>query len=128
MALPAYAVLSEKDYLNLELHSDEKHEFFEGYIIGMAGASYAHVQIQANLSRALGRAFDKDKNPCEILSSDLRVKAHDLKYFYPDLTILCGKPIIDEQSKSLTNPDCIIEILSPGTRSFDTEEKSFAYK
>jgi Uma2 family endonuclease len=128
MAIPAPATFSSEEYIHLELFSQQKHEFFEGHIVAMAGASYAHIQIQSNLLQLIGGHFRKSKKSCEILASDLRVKAHDLKYFYPDLTVLCDKPRYDEKSQSLVNPTGIIEILSESTRKFDTDEKLFAYR
>lgn len=128
MAIPGHATFTSEEYIHLELFSQEKHEFFEGVIVAMAGASYAHIQIQSNVLRQIGNHFETTKKSCEILASDLRVKANDLKYFYPDLTVICDKPQYDDSSKSLLNPQGIIEILSPATKSFDAEEKLFAYR
>jgi len=128
MALPELAKFSSEEYVHLELFSREKHEFYDGHIIAMAGASYAHIQIQSNLMQIIGGHFRKTKRACEVLAPDLRVKAHDLRYFYPDLTVLCGKPEYDEKSNSLINPSGIIEILSESTRQFDADEKLFSYR
>lgn len=128
MSIPAAALISAEEYVHLELFSSDKHEFYEGHLVAMAGASHAHLQIQSNLTYIIPGAFRKGERPCEVLGSDLRVKAHDLKYFYPDLTIVCGALQYDEKSKSLLNPTGVIEILSKTTRYFDSDEKLFAYR
>ena len=51
-------------------------------------------------------------------------------YRYPDLTVVCGKPIIEKIGgmEALTNPQLIIEILSPWTEAFDRRKKFTYYK
>jgi len=45
--------LSVADYLALEAVSPTKHEYWDGYLVAMAGASDAHVAIVGNLFAAL---------------------------------------------------------------------------
>jgi len=50
MALHAVIpVLNEQDYLDLETHSQVRHEYVEGYIFAMSGTTKAHNQIAGNL-------------------------------------------------------------------------------
>jgi len=46
-------ILSPKQYLKLEEESDIKHEYIDGEIFAMAGASDTHVTIALNLATAL---------------------------------------------------------------------------
>ena len=128
MGIPEGAIVSSKDYLNLELHSSERHEFFLGHIINMAGASREHLEIQSNIIYLLMHEYRSRKTDCSAYGSDLRLKANDLKYFYPDITVVCGQAEFDKKSKSLINPTGVIEILSRSTRDFDVDEKAFAYR
>jgi Uma2 family endonuclease len=94
----------------------------------MAGSSYDHNFIVANLMRKIG--YFLEGKPCEILVADLRVTTPEFDSFmYPDLTILCD----DIKSKengfdTLTNPTAIIEVMSPSTKGYDMAFKFHYYK
>src|SRR5437879_758991 len=103
MADPAIKYTSSQEYLALERASKEKHEYFEGRIIAMAGASLAHNNIVANLIREIGNSL-KGK-PCIILPSDIRISVPSGEsYMYPDATIVCGQPeMVDDQFDTMKN-------------------------
>ena len=48
--------LSPEDYLALEAESPVKHEYFDGDVFAMAGATDAHVTIAGNLFAELRSA------------------------------------------------------------------------
>jgi Uma2 family endonuclease len=123
-----YNFYSPQEYLEIERASDEKHEYFDGQVYNMSGASMAHVQICANVFLTTG-LFLKEKG-CSIYSNDLKVtNIHKDSYTYPDLLIVCGeKEFEDEKKDVLLNPSVIIEILSPSTRSIDKGRKFFYYQ
>ena len=51
--------ISIADYLQGELSSETKHEYLEGRVYAMAGASKNHQRIITNVVRMLQRAFKK---------------------------------------------------------------------
>lgn len=125
---PKYNYISPEEYLEMELAAEEKHEYYDGLIYAMAGASINHNRIAMNLYINAGPLV-KAKG-CEIFPSDQRMTtpSHD-SYMYPDATIVCGKPQVqDKRSDTLLNPVVIIEILSLSTRSIDKQRKFFFYK
>ncbi len=128
MAFPAVSYITPDDYLEIEVRSLEKHEYFEGRIYDMAGASFDHNFIVANLMRKIGNYLEgKD---CEILVADLRVTTPEFDSFmYPDLTILCEELQCKENGfDTLTNPTAIIEVMSPSTKGYDMAFKFHYYK
>ncbi len=127
MALPAPALFSPEEYLEIEMRSRERHEYYDGHIIAMAGAGRAHLEIQTNLIHALSVRFRASQRPCKPYSSDARAQVSKSKYFYPDVTVYCGKPDVDAQN-NWKNPEVVIEILSDSTASFDQNEKAVAYR
>lgn len=127
MGLPALAVFSPGEYLEIEMRSQERHEYYDGHIIAMAGGSTAHGIIQVNLITSFSNLFREKKRPCRPFGSDTRVYVSDTKYFYPDVSIICGKPDVDGQN-NWKNPEIVIEILSESTASFDQNEKAAAYR
>jgi Uma2 family endonuclease len=121
--------LTETDYLALERESLDKHEYWDGEVFAMAGASFVHNQLVGNLTRVLGNlVLDA---PCIVLPSDMKVRVPLRKggYVYPDVSIVCGKPEhIDERSDVITNPLVVVEVLSDSTERFDRGEKFAGYR
>ena len=67
-----------------------------------------------------------------VLSSDQLVKIEACeKYTFPDLVIVCQKPILEKSPNgldALENPDIIIEVLSDSTELYDRSEKFACYQ
>ena len=118
-----------EEYLELDYTSEEKIEFWNGHIFTLAGGSQKHDQIQSNTHFAL-RTKLLGKS-CRVFLSDMRLEVPDYPpYRYPDLSVLCGKPIFKNLGKQelLVNPSVIIEILSESTADFDRGYKFTYYK
>lgn len=127
-AAPKYNFITPEEYLAMERASEEKHEYYDGYVVAMSGARLAHNQIAVNLYAKIG-SYLEDKD-CQILPSDMRVSSpsHD-SYMYPDAQIVCGKPELeDEHFDTLINPSVIFEVLSTSTQAIDKGRKFFYYK
>ncbi|MCD9187620.1 MAG: Uma2 family endonuclease [Pyrinomonadaceae bacterium] len=118
-----------EEYAELEKSSEERLEYFEGNVWSMAGASPNHEEISINLASALKNALRK--RSCRVYGANLRVKVPIYKpYRYPDLSAVCGQPIFEDfyGLEVLTNPNLIVEVLSPSTESFDLGDKFTYYK
>ncbi len=125
---PKYQYISPDEYLAMERASELKHEYYNGYVEAMCGASLKHNQIESNLQSEIGRLL-KGKD-CRILPANMRVSCPNRNiYVYPDATIICGKPLLEDQKfDTLLNPAVVFEILSPSTRSNDTGYKFLSYQ
>lgn len=111
----------------MENKSEYRHELYDGQLIGMAGASRPHRDIQTNLITGLTNRFRASKRLCKPFGSDTRVFVDATKYFYPDVVISCGKMQTDALNTA-RDPEVVIEILSDSTASFDKNEKAAAYR
>jgi len=128
MAATALKYVTLQDYLATEASAEEKHEYFDGQIVAMAGAREAHNRIVANIMREAG-IFLKGKT-CDVFPSDLRVATPSSNsYMYPDITIICGDmEKKDGEFDTCTNPSVIIEVMSETTRDRDMGYKFFYYQ
>lgn len=119
MATEPRAIRTPAEYLALERQGERKHEYVDGDIIAMVGASYRHNLILTNALLSLGNQLHG--RDCVALSSDMRIKIEPLGiYTYPDLTVVCGEPRLeDDEQDTLLNPLVIVEILSPSTERYD---------
>jgi len=126
-AVKYYPRMSPSEFIAWERNEEEKHEYLQGEILGMSGASLNHNKIHTNL---IGELYIKLKGKaCSVYPAELRlyVKAKE-SYFYPDATIICGEPeMADDQFDMIVNPSVIFEILSPSTSDYDMGRKFFFY-
>ena len=117
-----------EEYLELEINSEERHEFINGEIILMAGGTPDHGEITTNLVFALKLAL-KGK-PYRTFSSDQRLWVPQLNnYTYPDV-IVVAKPVELQSGRrdTITNPVLIAEVLSKSTKAYDRDDKFAAYR
>lgn len=127
MALPSQQYLTEAAYLAFEDDSDFKHEYANGQVVTMTGASWAHNIISVNTSTSLNvQLAQKD---CRVTAGDMRVKVLAKEsYRYPDVMVICGEPeFVQERQDTISNPTVVIEVLSEGTALMDRNEKLEEY-
>jgi Uma2 family endonuclease len=125
---PKYNYISPEQYLEMERVSEVKHEYSNGEIFAMAGASIPHNEISFNMNRLVA-SFAHDKG-CKLFGSDFRIHIPERSLFtYPDFSIICGKADTSKlYTDNLTNPSAIIEILSKSTKDYDRGTKFFLYR
>lgn len=116
-----------EEYLAFERASEEKHEFIDGTVYLMTGASREHNLIVFNLANVLGNQL-KGRD-CEAYVNDMRVRVEMDNCVYPDVSVVCGSPQFeDSQADTLLNPTVIIEVLSPSTEQYDRGSKFQRYR
>ena len=123
-----YNYVSQEAYLETEREALDKHEYYQGEIFAMSGASVKHNRIFTNFFIDIGSKL-KGKG-CLPYSSDLRIHIpKNTFYTYPDISIICGEPeLTDDKFDTATNPSVIIELLSKSTRNYDKGEKFTLYR
>jgi len=121
-------LISPEDYLSWERAEEVKHEYRDGEIVAMTGASREHILISSSITGVLYRQLED--RPCEIYPNDMRVWLPQTKrYVYPDLSVVCGEPQFgDDYLDNLLNPLVVIEVLSPSTEGYDHGEKFHHYR
>ncbi|MGV3508232.1 MAG: Uma2 family endonuclease [Sphingobacteriaceae bacterium] len=103
--------LPNKNISSFEKESQQRHEYFEGELFAMAGASDNHNEIFSNLFVELGTKL-KGK-ACKPYGSDLRIRIpENTLYTYPDISIICGGlSSYNDETDSAIEPTLLIEIL-----------------
>ncbi|MBV5309202.1 Uma2 family endonuclease [Chromatium okenii] len=126
--LHSQTTLTAQEYLDWERQQEMRHEFINGEIYAMTGASRSHNLICSNLVAALHSQL-RGKS-CEVYVNDMRVKVSITgMYTYPDVVIACDKPAFeDQQIDTLLNPLLIIEVLSHSAEGYDRGAKFLHYR
>jgi Uma2 family endonuclease len=127
---PAVAYDKQKftieEYLQMERASEVKHEYYQGEIFAMAGASNRHITISSNLIIELGTRLKT--SPCFPYGSDMRIHIPENTLFtYPDISIICGDINTFDKDTAI-QPTILIEILSKSTRDYDRGGKFKLYR
>nr|WP_103016498.1 Uma2 family endonuclease [Salinibacter ruber] len=118
-----------EEYLERERAApQERHEYIDGWVVRVSGASIEHNFIVSNLNRELGNQLRE--TDCRVTTNDLRVTFPSLdKYAYPDVVAFCGEPELEEEHLDmLYNPTLIVEVLSPTTEDYDHGKKFSRYR
>lgn len=128
MAEPARRLLDYEEYLEIERSTGEKHEFLQGHVLAMAGASPEHGELCANLISLFKTALRG--RPCKVYPSDLKVRvSEDGLYTYPDVSVVCGAlQRSARDANAVCNPVVLCEVLSDTTEGYDRGEKFEQYQ
>lgn len=128
MGEPALKRFSFQEYLAAEEASEERHEYFDGHILAMAGGSLNHDAMSVEVAGVL-RDLLRGR-PCGVQGPNARVRilATGLAT-YPDASVWCGHRETDpEHRHTYVNPVLIVEVLSKGTEAYDRGEKFDHYR
>lgn len=127
MSLPApQPFFDAQAYLAWEAEQSTKHEYHDGEVFAMAGASDAHVTVALNIAMALRNHLRG--SPCSVFISDMKLRVEeDNAFFYPDVFVTCADSDRG-QSHSKSAPVLVVEVLSPATSAYDRGAKFAAYR
>lgn len=124
------------EYLAIERKAKDRHQYFDGEMVAMAGESWEHAVISGNAARLIGNHLEN--KPCQAVSKDTKVRSgpslrhgsHAAGMFsYPDVLVVCDEPeFFDDESDVVLNPKVIVEVLSPSTEHYDRGEKFLRYR
>jgi Uma2 family endonuclease len=113
------------EYLELEKTSTVRHEYLDGEIYAMSGASRRHNLIAGNLHGCLRSHLRR--GPCQVFIVDVKVYIEKLNiFYYPDLVVSCDPKDNDEYF--VVRPVLVVEVESPSTSTIDGREKLMAYR
>jgi Uma2 family endonuclease len=126
IAPPDSLHLSPDDYLQLEAESQSKHEYIDGQLYAMAGASDAHVTVALNLATLL--RLHVRGTGCRVYIAAMKARIESLnRFYYPDVMVTCDAR--DQETPLYKQYPClIVEVLSDSTEAFDRGDKFADYQ
>ena len=126
IATPQSSNLTPEEYLQLETASDIKHEYIDGEVYAMAGATDTHVTIAGNIFALLLSHLRGSR--CRVYISDMKVRIENKNcFYYPDVLVTCEDR--DRENSTFKKfPNLIIEVLSDSTEAFDRGDKFADYQ
>jgi Uma2 family endonuclease len=115
-----------EEYFEWEAHQEIRHEYFDGEVYAMTGGTLNHSEIAINVGSLFKPHLRGGK--CRVLNGDARVNIHNSnKYVYPDLSVSCNDRDRNN-TKFVSSPCLIVEVLSPSTEAYDRGDKFAMYR
>ena len=125
VALQDRRLMTVEEYFEWEEMQEERHEYWDGEVVAMAGTTKNHHRVARNFSNRLNTAFGD--GPCEVFTADIRVRVEPRrKYFYPDVVVSCDDR--EDEDLYINYPCLIIEVLSASTEAIDRGIKFAKYR
>lgn len=118
--------ISVEEYLAGEAEATVKHEYFDGQVFAMAGATNRHNKIVGRLFNTLSNKLQS--KACEAFNSDTKLRLifrSRVRFYYPDAMVVCDENPDSEIYQE--RPTLIAEVMSPSTQRIDAGEKLEAY-
>jgi Uma2 family endonuclease len=115
------------EYLAGEQAGEVRHEYIDGAVYAMAGASREHNEIIGNIYSSLRTALRG--TGCRAFFLDLKVRLNLQEqniFYYPDLMVGCDPR--DTERLYLRYPRILMEVSSESTERLDRHEKLSAYQ
>jgi Uma2 family endonuclease len=115
--------MTPEEFFTWENEQPERHEFIDGEIHAMTGATMFHNEITFNLNAAL-RARLKGRG-CHVFQEGVKVQV-GADFFYPDVIVQCRPR--DGTSYIATHPVLLAEVFSKTTKHYDQTAKWSFYQ
>lgn len=113
--------MTVEEYFAYDEAIEYKSEYIDGLVYPMMSGTVSHAAIVVNAACALWERV-KSKQ-CRALMGDMRIGVSPARYLYPDFSVYCGKPELDEREINLFNPTLLGEVKSPYATVYERGNK-----
>lgn len=119
---------SAEDYLAWEAGQECRHEYLDGQVFAMCGASDAHQTVAGNVFVQLRSHLHG--TPCRAFLSGMKLRVEACNaFFYPDVFVSCSpRDQTAESAYFKSEPLLVVEVLSESTAAYDRGGKFARYR
>lgn len=114
-----------EEFLDFAESSEERYEYIDGEPIKMTGGKLNHFAIGMNVAMSLGRLLAD--NDCQVLGSGMLIRVGETRLVAPDVSVVCGEPETESDTRILLNPVLVVEVTSPSSIDNDRVAKRQYY-
>lgn len=115
-----------EEYFKLEEGSEVRHEFINGNLIEMPGASTEHHLLVKKIEKLFDKLFEQ--KGYLVFRETMKVKIYgEEKFYYPDLFIT-REENTSSNTYAKTEPEIIVEVASESTWKKDSIDKLIQYQ
>ena len=125
MVVDSVRQMSVEDFLDFVEDNEDRYEYIDGEPRQMTGGKLNHFRIINRILVLLGsRLSDTD---CEVIAGGMLIKAGETRLVAPDVSVVCGKPETEADTRLLLNPILVVEVTSPSSIDYDRVSKREYY-
>ncbi len=124
MVIERVQKMSVEEFLDFAESSEEWYEYIDGEPIKMTSAKFNHNIIAFNVASRLGILLaDTD---CQVAPAQ-GIRAGESRLLIPDVSVVCGQPETEADTRILLNPILVVEVTSPSSIDRDRVMKRDYY-
>jgi len=126
MVIERVRQMSVEAFLDFAEASEYRYEYIDGEPVKMTGGKFNHFRIIHRLQVLLDSLLGA--TGCEVLASGMLVRAGDETLLAPDVSVVCGEPETEMDTRVLLNPTLVVEVISPSSIDHDRVVKRDLYR
>ncbi len=126
MAVERLRQMSVEEFLDFAEGSEEWYEYIDGELYPMTGGKLYHFAISANITGMLMNLLSGGK--CQVIGAGMLVRAGAATLVAPDVSVVCGQPETEADTRILLNPTVVVEVISPSSINHDRVLKRDLYE
>ena len=125
MVVDSVRQMSVEEFLDFVEDNEDRYEYIDGEPRQMTGGKLNHFRIINRILVLLGsRLSDTD---CEVIAGGMLIKAGETRLVAPDVSVVCGEPETEADTRLLLNPILVVEVTSPSSIDYDRVSKREYY-
>ena len=121
MAVERVRQMSVEEFLDFAESSEDWYEYIDGELRLMTGGKLNHFRIAKNVLVSLD--LQLSGSDCEVFAGGMLVKAGETRLLAPDVSVVCGEPETESDTRVLLNPAVVVEVTSPTSIDYDRGAK-----
>ena len=118
--------MSVEAFLDFAEASIYRYEYIDGEPVKITGGKFNHFRIIHRLQVLLDSLLGA--TGCEVLANGMLVRAGDVTLLAPDVSVVCGEPETEFDTRVLLNPTLVVEVISPSSIDHDRVVKRNLYQ
>ena len=118
--------MSVEAFLDFAEASENRYEYIDGEPVKMTGGKFNHFLLMGNITSALANLLTEIE--CHVLGGGMLVRAGETTLVAPDVSVVCGEPETESDTRILLNPTLVVEVISPSSIHHDRVVKRDLYQ
>lgn len=115
-----------EEFLDFAESSEERYEYIDGEPIKMTGGKLNHFRITNSVQSLLNVMLAN--TDFEVFAGGMLIRVGEARLVAPDLSVVCGEPETESDTRILLNPILVVEVTSPSSIDNDRVSKRQYYE
>lgn len=118
--------MTVEEFLDFAESSEERYEYIDGEPIKMTGGKLNHFRITNSVQSLINVMLAN--TDFEVFAGGMLIRVGEARLVAPDLSVVCGEPETESDTRILLNPILVVEVTSPSSIDNDRVSKRQYYE